>query len=339
MKRILTSLSITAIVTMLLLPAAVNAQKEDKAKDKEDKEKSKEDKERRKESEQIIITHQGDKDEKVVLEFKDGKVIVNGKPVDEFKDDDVTIHQNKLRDLRAMTITRNGNMNLGDNTFRYTEDGNRAMLGVTTDKTDEGAEIQEVSDASAAQKAGLKEGDIITKVGDTKIEDADDLSKAIQSHKPGEKVTITYLRDKKEQKVTAELGKWKGVNFNFKGPDMNFEMPNVDVYPKMSPGLRGNGVQWYGSAPKLGLSVQDTDDGKGVKVIEVDEESNAAKAGVKEDDVITSVNDKEVNSTDDIAKIVRESKEKNSLMLKLIRGGKTQNIEVKMPRKLKTADL
>ena len=119
---------------------------------------------------------------------------------------------------------------------------------------------------------------------------------------------------------------------------MNFEMPNTDAF-KLAPDFRGNGMQWYGGAPKLGLSVQDTDDGKGVKVIEVDEESNSAKAGIKEDDVIISVNDKEVNSTDEISKIVKDSKEKNSIMLKLIRGGKTQNIEVKMPRKIKTADL
>ena len=332
MKRIFTSLSIAAMVTVLMMPAVVNAQKEDKTKDKEEKNKDK------KQSEQIIVTHKGDKDEKVVLEFKDGKVIVNGKSVDEFKDDDVTIHQNKLREFHALTIPRNGNWNQGDNTFLFNEDENRAMLGVTTDKADKGAEIQEITGSSAAEKAGLKEGDVITKVGDTKIEDADDLSKVIQSHKPGEKVTITYLRDDKEQKVTVELGKWKGVNFNFKtAPDMNFEMPNADAFSR---GFRGNNVyNWNSGAPKLGLSVQDTDDGKGVKVIEVDEESNSAKAGVKEDDVILSVNDKEVNSTDEIAKIVKDSKEKNSIMLKLNRGGKTQNIEVKMPRKLKTADL
>ncbi|MBD0280240.1 MAG: PDZ domain-containing protein, partial [Flavisolibacter sp.] len=90
---------------------------------------------------------------------------------------------------------------------------------------------------------------------------------------------------------------------------------------------------------KLGLSVQDTDDGKGVKVLEVDEESNAAKAGVKEDDVITHVNDKEVNSTDEITRAVREARDKSSIMLRVLRNGKTKNIEVRTPRRLKTTDL
>ena len=71
----------------------------------------------------------------------------------------------------------------------------------------------------------------------------------------------------------------------------------------------------------------------------MDDESNAKKAGLKEDDVITEVEGKTVNSADEVAKIIKESKDKNSVMVKLTRNGKTQNIEVKIPRKLKTADL
>jgi serine protease Do len=60
---------------------------------------------------------------------------------------------------------------------------------------------------------------------------------------------------------------------------------------------------------------------------------------VKENDIITHFNDKEVNSADEVAKMVRENKDKVSIKLKVTRNGKPQNIEVKMPRKLKTADL
>ena len=71
----------------------------------------------------------------------------------------------------------------------------------------------------------------------------------------------------------------------------------------------------------------------------MDEESNAAKAGINEEDVITEVDGKAVNNTDDMVKLIRESKEKFSVMIKLQRSGKSQNIEVKMPKKIKTADL
>ena len=65
----------------------------------------------------------------------------------------------------------------------------------------------------------------------------------------------------------------------------------------------------------------------------------AKKAGIKENDIITEVDGKSVNTADDVAKLIRENKDKVSVMVKLQRDGKTQNIEVKIPKKLKTADL
>lgn len=346
MRKIIANMVGLALVTGLLTPASVLAQKEDK----EVKEK--------KEVRQFVITSKGDKDERVVIEIKGDKVTVNGKPIEDFKDEDLKVKMHKLKDLESLTFERMPGAGLwefdtkgdkGGKGYRFfSQDENTAMLGVTTEKNTDGAEIKSITKESGAEKAGLKENDIITKINDTKITEPDDLSAAIKKQKPGDKVTVTFLRDKKEQKVTAELTKWKGMTAwkmdgdNFK---MNFDNLEMDkIMPKIEglKGLRapyGQNWKWDGGSPKLGLSVQDTDDGKGVKVIEVDEESNAAKAGIKKDDVITEVDGKAMNSTDDIVKIVRESKDKNSVMIKLNRGGKTQNIEVKMPRRIKTADL
>jgi serine protease Do len=95
----------------------------------------------------------------------------------------------------------------------------------------------------------------------------------------------------------------------------------------------------YGGRPRLGIQAQDTEDGKGVKVTDVDEDGTGAKAGVKTNDIITHVNDMETNSADEIAKIVRDSKDKPSVKFRVIRNGKTENLEVRIPRKLKTAEL
>jgi serine protease Do len=360
MKKTWVKISTFLFAIALLAPASLLAQNE-KEKEKEAKEEKVKEK---KEVRQIIVTIKGDKDEKIVVEVAGDKIIVNGKSLDELKDKngDINVRLNKLKDIEALTITRGSkgdvwNNNFGDayNNYNesykmYNEDANTAMLGVTTEKTETGLRIQGITKESAAEKAGLKEGDIITKIDDKKMEDPDDLSKAIRAHKPGDKVSVTYLRDKKEQKATAELGKWKGMalfgktapgqNFNLDLGDMDFEriMPRTLTAPRaLTP--YGQNWNWSGGSPKLGLSVQDTDDGKGVKVIEVDEESNAAKAGIKEDDVIMEADGKAVNSTDDMVKVVKESKEKNSIMIKLQRNGKTQNVEVKMPKKIKTADL
>ena len=337
MKQAVKKFSIVALALALLAPVSLLAQKDEKEKEKEVKEK--------KDVEQIVITRKGDKDEKMVIEINGDKVTVNGKEIKD-KDGDVTVNRMKYKEMTGLTrFPRTGVYQDGGMTF-FREDANRAMLGVVTEKTDGGVTVEDVTDESAASKSGLKEGDIITKIDDKKIETPDELSEAIKKHKPGDKVTITYLRDKKEQKATAELTKWKGVNAWTVGPGHDFKMELGDmdfknIMPKIQsvPRTPGTSWNWTGGGPKLGLSIQDTDDGKGVKVIEVDEESNAAKAGVKEDDVITEVDGKAVNSADEMAKLIRESKEKTSVMMKLQRSGKTQNVEVKMPKRIKTVDL
>lgn len=320
---------VPALAAMLLLPAALLAQPGEKDKEKD-----------KKESQQIIINRNGNKDEKIIVEVNGDKVTVNGKPIEEYKGDDVIVRSGKNKITTFGNGTTSWNFS-GDNFQYFNIDSNRAMLGVTTEKSDKGVEIQEITKESGASKAGLKKGDIITKIDDKAITTPDVLSKTIKSHKPGEKVNITYLRDGKEEKVSAELGRWKGTiytpnyNIDLKDMDLGNLMPKIQTIPRS----RVYGQAWSGGTPKLGLSVQDTEDGKGVKVIEVDEESNAEKAGIKENDIITEVEGKAVNSADEVAKIVKDSKDKISVMVKLTRNGKTQNIEVKMPRKLKTADL
>lgn len=320
------------LAALLTVPASLLAQKEDKDKEKSDKKKT----------ETIVITRKDGSSDKMTIVVDGDKVTVNGKPIEEFKDGNVTINRHSGNGARTI-ISPKGNFsyNWNDNGMFMDHNSNTAMLGVTTSKSDEGVIISDVTKESGAAKAGLKVDDVITKVDDKKIEDPDDLTKAIRSHKPGDKVTITYLRDKKEQKATAELTKWHGFSFDKMDFGQLEMMPSIHGQNEsrvFTPRLD----QYYsvmGNRPRLGLSVQDTEDGKGVKVINVDEDGNAAKAGVKKDDVIVAINDKVVNTADEVAKIVRESKDKPTLNLKVSRSGKTEAIEVKMPRKLKTADL
>lgn len=349
MKRVNTLLPV--LLLALLSPVILLAQPEDKVKEK-NKEK--------KEVQQITITRKGDKKDKIVIEVNGDKITLNGKPIEEYKEDEVKVMLNNFKDMESFSMSRSPRG--GGWTFRtegqpfaMTTDTKRAMLGVTTETDDKGARVTNVTDESAAEKIGLKEDDIITRIDDKDIKNPDDLSEAISKHKPGDKVTVHWLRDKKEQKATAELTKWKGMTqFGSNSPLFKeYRLENDGMSPafpdmkelqelnrfKVFEAPMGQGWSWSGNGPKLGLSVQDTDDGKGVKVIEVDEESNAAKAGLKEEDIITEIDGKAVNSTDETVKIIRESKEKTSIMVKLLRGGKTMNIEVRMPRKIKTADL
>jgi putative serine protease PepD len=73
--------------------------------------------------------------------------------------------------------------------------------GITT-----GATIKSVTEGGGAAKAGIKAGDVITKVGDTPVESADALVASIRSSKPGGKIQVTYLRNGKSTTVTVTLG-------------------------------------------------------------------------------------------------------------------------------------
>ena len=319
---------------------------------------------------EIVIRHKGNKDAKLTVEIKNGEILINGKPASEYKDEDLTISKRRFKTLNgnqsfysdgdgAMTITpfrsyNGGVWNYDGRTNRLRKTGNGAFLGVTSMKPEngpDGAKVGEVSDGSPAEKAGLKEGDLITKVDEKTIDGPEALSKAIHEYKPGDKVTITYKRAGKDQKATAELGKSRtsaysygfgdGGNWSWNGNDDNlpheFKMPKTYVFP------RGGGNYYFGeNSLRLGIHAQDTEDGKGVKVIDVDDETAASKAGIKEGDIITRFDGQEVNSATRLAELARASrddKSKNTIKIGLLRDGKPMDVEVKIPRKLQTADL
>ncbi|CAN5795076.1 trypsin-like peptidase domain-containing protein [soil metagenome] len=81
------------------------------------------------------------------------------------------------------------------------ETATHAQIGVTvSDAADDngivnGAVVREVGSGSAGDAAGLERGDIVTKVDDDLISGSDDLVATIRSHRPGDTVTLTYVRD------------------------------------------------------------------------------------------------------------------------------------------------
>ena len=82
-----------------------------------------------------------------------------------------------------------------------------AILGVQiTDDTNGGALIGTVSSGSGAAKAGLKAGDVVTKIDNTTVDDGNGLIAIIRSHRPGDTVTIYYTRAGKPGSVKVVLG-------------------------------------------------------------------------------------------------------------------------------------
>jgi S1-C subfamily serine protease/polyhydroxyalkanoate synthesis regulator phasin len=79
-----------------------------------------------------------------------------------------------------------------------------------------GVLISEVIKDSPAEKAGIKAGDVVTKFDGEKIKDASDLQEAVREHKPGDKVDVVVVRNRKEQTINVELGKSKEKTFDYK---------------------------------------------------------------------------------------------------------------------------
>ena len=241
---------------------------------------------------------------------------------------------------------------------------NGAFLGVTTtgddeedDKKTDGATITDVTKGSAAEKAGLKEGDLITKINDKKIEGPGSLSEVVSSFKPKDEVTVYYKRDGKENSAKAILGETKfnsGMAYSFSGPKGNarsFTLPrtprepgvqmwNDDAFGGSFDKMNSiNGINLFPRQQKLGLKIQDTEEGDGVKVLDADKDSPAEKAGLKKDDIVTEIGGKKVTNTDEAREQLMENAEKSSYTIKAKRNGTEMSFDIKIPKKLKTANL
>lgn len=301
------------------------------------------------EDEQLIIKWKGDaeakakKNIKLVIEIKDDQVLVNGKPVEDFNNEDLAVLKKNIMIFDGDHFNRRMAPPVPGSPFRTEDwsfdenrpgfdmllaDPNKPFLGVGSDKADKGVVIKEVTDGSAAEKAGLKQGDLITKIDNTPINTPEELSKTIGRYKPEDKIMITFSRDGKEQQVGATLGRREGpMGMQFRRLDELGREPFI--------------MNFEDGQPKLGIRAQDTEDGKGVKVLDIDEESAAEKAGLKEGDVITAVDGREVDNVNQLLDAVRSAKDAKKLTIpfKYQRDNTTQQTEVKIPRKLKTAEL
>jgi serine protease Do len=317
----------------------------------------------KKERQEIIIKSNGDKEIKLNVDIDGDKITINGKPLSEFKDKDVTINKRKMiiRDGSGeeMTFNFDGDGNLARLNGRLkelykNENFQRTFLGVTTEKAANGARIVEVSKGSPAEKAGLKKDDIITKAGEENVTDGEKLAEIIRAKKPKDAVKIYYSRQGKNKDATAVLGEKAGdfaMNFNYKHPNAlirSFKTPMPAMPPMTNMDMNGTFnfdgnedmlADVFPRQKKLGLKIQDTEEGGNVKVIEVQDSSAAEKAGLKKDDIITEINGEKISNTDDAREQLQEVAEKSAYTIKAKRNGTEMSFEVKIPKKLKTANL
>lgn len=289
-------------------------------------------------NEEIIIRRNNDSNVKTTIVIYGNDITVNGQPLADYKGDVKVITRNLM--------SGNSRNFLYSPRFKFNTDEfnpNRTFLGVLTEKSGKGALIKTVTKGSAAEKAGLKAQDVITKIGDKEITTPEDLASSVRNYKPGNEVKIDYLRSGKKKTTKAVLGKTdRAMTYGFNvdslfkdGRNFNFETQDFPRLDNLSRSLRF----FDGNQPKLGLKIQDLEDGSGVKILQVEEGSAAEKAGIKKDDIITTINGEKINSVADIREKMAMATDKQHYTLKAKRNNTDVNFEVQVPKQLKSADL
>jgi S1-C subfamily serine protease len=93
-----------------------------------------------------------------------------------------------------------------DDTKKKSTEEERGFLGIQFQGMEGEPKISGFADNSPAEKAGLKEGDVIVKIRDKAIKEFSDIQDVMQKTKPGDKLSVTVKRDDKEKTFTVTLG-------------------------------------------------------------------------------------------------------------------------------------
>ncbi|MDH5544561.1 MAG: DegQ family serine endoprotease [Gammaproteobacteria bacterium] len=160
-------------------------------------------------------------------------------------------------------------------------------------KQKEGAVISQIAEGSSAQKAGLKAGDVIISVNEKPVADSSDLRNVIGLLRVGQQVDMEIVRNGKQKDIVAVIleqsqAKIDGEKISSRFSGAVFELTEVED--------AGRGVV------------------EGIQVASVQRGSPAASTGLREGDLIISVNRRYVRNFDELKAAVRQSSRRGILM-------------------------
>jgi serine protease Do len=173
-----------------------------------------------------------------------------------------------------------------------------------------GAWVKGVGPDSPAAKAGIQDDDVIVSYNGLRVESARAMQRMVLETPAGRTVELRLIRDGKPVIVQPTLGAGK--------------MPTVTLAPPRAPKSLGVGVEPVASAvgQYLGLN-----DGVGVIVRVVKEDSPAAEAGLLPKDILVNLNDTEITSAEALGAQIK-SLNRYEASLTLIRGTETLTVDL-----------
>ena len=150
----------------------------------------------------------------------------------------------------------------------------------------EGVYVSEVTDASAAEEAGLQKGDVITDFDGRHVKKMSELQEAIAQHRPGDKVSLTYIRGKKTHTIDVTLRNTQGTTKVLEEVDLDQMGVSMKVVGDDVKNLLGL---------DYGLVVSAIRDGK------------MKKAGVTKGTIVLQVNEQKMHTQDDWEEAVKSA--------------------------------
>lgn len=198
----------------------------------------------------------------------------------------VSIMNKVVADLRKFGTVQRALMGIsGQDVINYIdaqkEKGKEVELGTT-----EGVYVGEVSSDGAAHAAGIKEGDVITAVDGKKVTKFGELNEILANHRPGDKISVTYLRNKRNTTTSLTLRNQQGTTTaveNIDDEQLGIALRKLTASEKEELAL------------SHGLMVTAVRDGK------------MKEAGITKGVILMRVNDKDLNSTDDFYDAVKRA--------------------------------
>ena len=180
-----------------------------------------------------------------------------------------------------------------------------------------GALVGEVTPGSPSQKAGMKTGDVITAVNGKKVSDARELRLMIGSMAPGTKVQIEVNREGQRKMLDVELAEMPAAAAE-QGAQAS---PEESARPEKTTVFGGVAIADITDDIRSVLNLPK--DIQGAVIAEIDADSPAAKAGLREGDVIQEVNKQPVKSAKDLVAISKKLKPTEKILMRVYSQGRS----------------
>jgi serine protease Do len=220
------------------------------------------------------------------------------------------IPSNLARDV-SQSLVRDGHVTRGYLGVMI-QDVNPALAKEFKLKENQGALVSDVTEKSPAEKAGLKEGDVIIEFNGKKVSDSRHLKLEVARTQPGESVSLKVLRDGETKDLHVAVKEMPGQERLAKNERSDSDKDDNGTL---------NGVT-VGDLDRRARQQFDLPAGiHGVVVTEVDPNSAAAEAGLKPGDVIQEINRKSVKTAEEAVKMTEKSTDDKHTLLRVWSNG------------------